>query len=1130
MAERLLTPSKITAWLDCAHFLTLRHQVEAGLVEAPRPTFGSLAQLLADKGLAHEAACLAEYARQGKSILKVPDRNREARESFAAWVERVGNPFDQGWDVIFQMPFVHDGIRGIADFLIRVIDPDTGAVSYEPVDAKLARKEAKPGHVLQLCFYADAIEALSGIAPKHVHLWLGSGEIETLLTTDFGAYWRRLRGQLAAVLEDGPDQEAQTTPEPCDHCDYCEFLVRCTQQWRDTDSLGFVAGIRRHEGAALTAGAVSTLAALAALGEAEEGVEGVRPERLRRLVDQAVLQVEERESSPKHPPFRMLAETEDPTWGRGFELLPEPDAGDIFLDFEGHPFWRASVGLFFLFGWIESDGSGGWRYRTVWAHDLAEEADATRAVIEEFAARRADHPGMHVYHYNHTERSALESLAATHGVAERTLAELVDTGLFVDLLIVARNSLQAGVESYGLKYLERLTDYERGHDIDQGAGAVVEYEEYMASGEQVLLDRIAAYNEDDVRATMALRDWLVGHRPLSVEWREPWLEAEEPDVERDAQVEALHGFAPGSAEHVLGDLLGYWVREGRAFFAPKMAKFGQDTSDLLDDPEVIAGLVCVGPQVRLSEKTGKPITGAMRFEWPEQKIDGFKEGKTLSVMFEGSDGPPGYAGIADLDRTALVVDLVWNPKAEEAGVIPSAVVLNDSVSPKPKPESLQELASSVLGAGSGKAEANRASLALLRRDLPAFTAGHGPAGGTFTDDIDEMTEWVRHLDHSFVAIQGPPGTGKTYRGAHLIRSLVLAGQRVGITAMSHAAIENLMAAVVKVFEEAGDLEELRAVRKVTDMPSVELAGVTYIVGSNKPCARTEFNVVAGTSWLFSGNDLAGAPVDVLVVDEAGQMALADAVAASRSAGNVVLLGDPLQLAQVSLALHPGGAGASVLEHVLGADVTIPDDRGVFLPVTRRMHPDVCSFISEQIYEGRLTSHESCAVQATSAGTGLRWLRAHHASRSTESAEEAELVAAEIRRLMGTPWTNKDGVVSPLTTGDFMVVAPFNDQVNLLLLRLDADDRTRGVRVGTVDKFQGGEAPVVFFTMTTSSGDDMTRGADFLFSRNRLNVAISRARCLAYLVCTEELLNTRARTVEEMRLISTLAAFVEHLGA
>ena len=349
------------------------------------------------------------------------------------------------------------------------------------------------------------------------------------------------------------------------------------------------------------------------------------------------------------------------------------------------------------------------------------------------------------------------------------------------------------------------------------------------------------------------------------------------------------------------------------------------------------------------------------------------------------------------------------------------------------------------------------------------------------------------------------------------------GQRVGITAFSHRAIENLLLKVIEIFEGKGDLGRLQGVR---NQPGSSHKLDRFRNAGADIAAQPDFNVVAGTTWLFSNEKMRDAPVDVLLIDEAGQLALADALAASTAAHNLILLGDPLQLPQVTQAVHPGGGGRSVLEHVLGESVTLPEDRGVFLTQTRRMHPEVCGFISEEIYEGRLDYHENCARQTTIAGTGLRWLRASHQGNATSSTEEAEVIAGEIARLVGTPWINFDGDEKPLTVSDFMVVAPYNDQVRTIRKLLDSDPRTTGVPVGTVDKFQGGEAAVIFFSMATSTGADMIRGADFLFSRNRLNVAISRARCLAYLVCTEDLLNARARSVDEMRLIATLNAFVE----
>jgi superfamily I DNA and/or RNA helicase len=330
--------------------------------------------------------------------------------------------------------------------------------------------------------------------------------------------------------------------------------------------------------------------------------------------------------------------------------------------------------------------------------------------------------------------------------------------------------------------------------------------------------------------------------------------------------------------------------------------------------------------------------------------------------------------------------------------------------------------------------------------------------------------------------------------------------------------------VIAVFAEHGRSDDLLAVHKPA-MDGTSPAGVTR-TDSNAVCARPDFNLVAGTTWLFASNPMAAAPVDVLIVDEAGQLSLADALAASRAARNLILLGDPLQLPQVAQAAHPRNSGRSVLEHVVGEDVTLADNRGVFLSTTWRIHPDVCDFISEQIYEGRLTYHPNCARQSTTAGTGLRWMPAEHVGNTTSSLEEADLIAEQVLGLVASDWVDFDGNKKPLRATDFMVVAPYNDQVRTIRERLARDPRIVGVPVGTVDKFQGKEAAVVLFSMTTSSGEDMTRGINFLFSRNRLNVAISRARCLAYLVCTEGLLNTRARTVADMRLLATLNAFVE----
>jgi uncharacterized protein len=645
----------------------------------------------------------------------------------------------------------------------------------------------------------------------------------------------------------------------------------------------------------------------------------------------------------------------------------------------------------------------------------------------------------------------------------------------------------------------------------------------MRTGRDEILTDIARYNCEDVQATMALRSWLIERRPDELEWRDAQLETTPYELDTDDLVEGLKAFGESSPEHLLSDLLNYWRRERSANTTPKFAEAASDFGALYGDRDYIANLTFEGFEETVA-KSGE-VSKYARFSWPEQVVDTSTFARQKNVLYTGVGVEHGYGYVSELDHGKRELKMRWRERHDEAGGLPRVVAIDDYVSPREKPGVLFHLAEQILSP-SPDDPASRVSMALLARDEPRFVEGFGPAGGVFTDDLSATLAWVGHLDHSYVALQGPPGTGKTFSGAHIIYELICAGQRVGITAMSHAAIDNLLQAAYDVFVEHNNLDALHAIRQSAKPASGGLPGVRYNPKKEELESNT-FNLVAGTTWLWSRAGLRAFPVDVLIVDEAGQLALADTIAAANAARNLILLGDPLQLAQVSQAEHPDGSGASVLEHVLGEHATIPNTQGVFISETRRMHPDVCAFISNQIYEGRLTSHPTCARQSTLLGTGLRWLRAQHTGCSTESYEESAIVSAQILLMLGTEWINQEGEAAPLLASDFMVVAPYNDQVRLLRREFDRTPGLADVQVGTVDKFQGREAPVVFFTMTTSSGEDMPRGPEFLFSRNRLNVAVSRARCLAYLVCTEELLNSRARTIEEMRLIGTLSSFVEY---
>jgi uncharacterized protein len=390
--------------------------------------------------------------------------------------------------------------------------------------------------------------------------------------------------------------------------------------------------------------------------------------------------------------------------------------------------------------------------------------------------------------------------------------------------------------------------------------------------------------------------------------------------------------------------------------------------------------------------------------------------------------------------------------------------------------------------------------------------------------IDAARRLVTVLDGGCLAIQGPPGAGKTHTGAHMVLTLLRAGKRVGITAQSHAVIGNFLK---KVLEEADKVDvEVLAIQKAGDDDHCGDDGVDQADLNDDvldALESGEAQLAAGTSWLWC-DPIMRDSVDVLFVDEAGQRSLADVVAASVAARNLVLLGYPQQLAQVSQGSHPEGAEQSALAHLLGEHATMPAELGLFLDTTFRMHPSVCAFISEVVYEGKLQSEPGLILQEVSGddvvgGAGLRYVPVEHAGNTTSSPEEAEVVARLFRSAVGRRWTDADGVAHRLTINDVLVVAPYNAQVAELRRKLP-----EGARVGTVDKFQGQEAPVTIYSMASSTAEDAPRGMDFLYDLHRLNVAVSRARSISIVVCSPELQRVMCRTPEQMRLASAVCRF------
>jgi uncharacterized protein len=1067
-----ISPSDLSAYLACAHLTQLKLQVARGTL--PRPTRddpqGDLVRKLGEE---HEQRYLEKLQRDGREVVEIDiesdwDWERAARETEKA--------LRAGADVVYQACFVGGQWRGLADFVER--QPDG---SYEAVDTKLAR-HGKPEHILQLCFYSEQIGRITGRLPEKLQVELGSGERETYRVLDFIAYYRRVCDRFLEAVRTQP----ATEPYPCGYCDRCDFLELCDKWWDDRDHLVRVAGMRRDQISRLGGAGITTLAELGA-ATPDTDVPRMAQATFEKLRSQAELQLRH-QLTGEHKYELLLPEPE-----RGLGLLPKPSQGDLFFDIEGDPFWDTERGLEYLFGCTElRDGDP--HFVALWAHDRAEEEEMFQRFVDFVHTRLREHPDLHVYHYASYEVTALKRLASVYDTRVEEVDDLLRREIFVDLLALVRQGMRISHPRYGLKNVEQFF-FEREADLRAGDDSILLYERWRLERDQAILDLIRDYNEEDCRATWLLREWLLDRKAeAEQQWGTPigWREAPEirepaeESVELREERDRLRASLLERGDTLAARLLDYHRREAKPVWWAFFSRLVKTSVQLIEDADSIGGL-------EHAEALGE---GKHRFRFPVQQ---HKLDPGDAVVDPATGLGAGY--IEQLDDVAGELTLVRGPKVDTRP-IPRALIPGGPYDTRTQQEALLRFARSLVAGGGEYQHHER-----INRRAPPLDGER-----VQVEDLREMQGLVERVFESYLFVQGPPGSGKTWTAARLIVHLIARGRRVGVTSQSHDSIHNLLREVEKVAVAEG--VTFRGLKKgrVYEGPFIEVA--------NGGFTDPEVALIAGTAWLIADDDL-DQTLDYLFIDEAGQISLADAIAMGTAARTLVLLGDPLQLAQVRQGIHPEGSGASVLEHLLGEHQTIPEERGLFLDRSRRMHPDVCGFISDAFYESRLHSAEGCERQATAFGTGARFIAVDHSGNRRESQEEAEAILVEMRRLLGSPWTTADGVTRPLALGDILVVAPYNDQVALL-----AETLPDGARVGTVDKFQGQEAAVVFFSMTTSSGEDLPRNLDFLFSRNRLNVAVSRARCLAYVVASPRLLEIECRTIEQMGMANALCLFVE----
>jgi uncharacterized protein len=898
-----------------------------------------------------------------------------------------------------------------------------------------------------------------------------------------------------------------------------------------------VAGIRRQQRDQFAEWDAGTMAKLAELPIPlkERPKHGARV-GYERAREQARVQVEGRtENKLKHEPLAVAE-------GMGLCRLPEPAAGDVFLDLEGDPF-VGEQGLQYLFGFAYRDAAGEWRYEKKWALHREEEKAGFEWVVDEIMRRRAADPKMHVYHFGGYEPGALKRLMGMYATREDEIDRMLRAGVLVDLHQAFKQSTRASVEEYSLKKIEAFYGFVRATPLDLSRAAMRYVEHRLELGRlegaeeipEEFREALEGYNGEDCVSTGKLRDWLEERRAelvargmevprLPEKSGDPSEKLEEKLERAAALTELLSAGIPvdpterteeQAAQWLLAQLLSWHRREDKRAWQDGYRYAEMNDEDLLDER---VGLTKMNFVQRVVTGSGRQVS-TDRYSFDPQPSSNVRVEK--EVYF----GDEKFGEVVAIDHARGVVDIKKTKKIEE--VHPPTVYMWKSPLPTDaQADSLYRMGAWVVENGVDSAGRYRAGRDLLLRRPPRLLDGEKLGQLASETAVNTATRVLIALADSVFAIQGPPGSGKTYTGARMVCELIKRGLKVGVTALSHKVIRKLLDDVVEAAHEL-DLEGLLCTQ--VDKNGESVGGVRVVKETKEGWATLQSrttNVLGGTSWVWSP-EKAFEMVDVLFIDEAGQMSLADVLAVSQAAKKLVLLGDPQQLERPTKGSHPEGAERSALEHLLNGRKTIAADMGFLLPESWRLHPKICSFTSTCFYDEKLSSHALARSRVIEGhewidGAGLWFVPAEHEGNRNSSAEEVGLVARIVEGLLrpGVNYFYSAGNKRALKSEEILIVAPYNAQV------ADLKTRLPGMRIGTVDKFQGQEAPVVIYSLTTSSREEAPRGMEFLYSLNRLNVATSRAMTAVIVVGSPRLFEPECRTPRQMQLANALCAYRE----
>jgi len=1104
----IFSPSDLANHISCKHLTSLNKKAALGLLKKPTYT-NRVLDILRERGLLFESEYLSQLENEGKSIVKISQENpNAAKDTIDAMIKGV--------DVIYQARLEEEQWQGWADFILKVNTPsDLGDWSYEVLDTKLAT-ETRAGTILQIALYSEKIGSIQGVMPVNMKVQNPDGEM-VYRVEDYIAYVRFAKSRLL----EGINSELETYPEPTVHCDICNWWEICNKRRREDDHLGFIAGMGTAQMKEVRSHNVNTLESMAEIPLPIPFVPSKGSvDTYTKLREQARVQNEGRVTMlPIH-------ETLDIEPGKGFNKLPEPSTHDIYLDLEGDPMVEKG-GLEYLFGWY-CEGV----YNSIWVKNEQEEKDALEQFVSFACEKLAVDPNMHIYHYAPYETTAFKRIMSKYATCEVEIDKFLRAGTFVDLYGVVRQSIRASVEKYSIKDLEKFYGYTREMDLRALSKLKAAYEflletKKLEDATEEMINGILLYNQDDCISTQRLHVWLESLRTELLhqgkEITRPVLLEGEAGENTDTHLQRIKpiyealmaGISQNRSErnetdqakYILAHMLNWYRREKKSFWWEYFRLMDLPADELINEKSALVYLTPTGECETIARSV------VVSYTFPHQECD-------LRIKKKLKDQEGNSAGtIESIDTQRRLIKIKKSNSKKDQH--PISVFQFEDFPTTDKENSIIEMAEWIVDNGIDSNLPNyRAGRDLLLRTSPMTTDIVNFSENT----LEYAINWASKLNNSILSIQGPPGTGKSYTASNMIVQLISQNKKIGITALSHKVITGLLEKVQKEADKLGI--RVNMIQKINaeneESFPWEIASSNESVLANMENA----NVIAGTSFMWCLPAYRNS-VDYLLVDEAGQLSLIDTLSISHAAKNIVLLGDPQQLQQPQQGVHPDGCEVSALEHILQENQTISEDQGVFLKETWRMHPDICSFDSEMFYENKLTAKSRLSNQiifgnTKFTGAGLRYVNVPHQGNSSSSMEEVDAIAKIVNDLTKGDvfWKDADNQERVLTKNDIKIISPYNAQVQNLI------EHISGVDIGTVDKFQGQENCVIIYSVATSSPEEAPRGMEFLYSPNRFNVAVSRAKSLFIMVANPLIFEPECKSLTQIKLANPFCRFME----